>query len=998
MKHCWAHDASYATVSPMSQPSPAFLTHGPAFLITLDGASILTQEGTLLALSLTEARDLWARVPSPVVINGAATARRLGLRAALPPHPWRDVLELFLFVHPTTSIAPTLKGVCDALDIPLEAGFDARILLSITARLEAQLARLLQAPGRREIGGLLQVLHRHHWPWRHDLQHLLGDVAPSTVEDTLPLKIWRRLPKWEDEAPPPPAGARPVSRDAALGRLADIIGEGAETRPAQRDFTSVACEAFQPREAPGMPGLVLAEAGTGTGKTAGYLAPASVWAEKNGGTVWVSTYTRHLQKQIERELHALFPDRVTRRRKIVIRKGRENYLCLLNYEDSVNVFAARPDRSAAPMGILLALVARWASMTEDGDLIGGDLPGWFFDFYDRATLLSMADRRGECIYSACPHYQSCFVEHSIRRAKSAEIVVANHALVMSQSAWALHDEETLPDEDQPPTHYVFDEGHHLPDAADSAFSVALSGLEASELRRWLLGAEGGRSRARGLRRRLEDLIAQDASLERHIVQVIAAAQALPSPGWLDRLQSEPQAPIEAAEATELSLEVNPSEAFLQALHQQLRARTQLHPRHDQLECDLQPVDPRLDLLAPRLRAALCALKKPLEGLVGAFMAQLSDPDDILEAPQRIRLEAAARALKRRAIFRLDAWIDLLTAIAPEKAPSDDDRFIDVIRSEAISHRRFSGTRYDIGIHRHWRDPTIPYATVMQASAHGILVTSATLRDQPGMTEICEHDISGGDPSRQDISLAGRAARPSDAEASWRAAEHMMGASHFLKPAMRAAMMSPYDYRNQTRAYIVTDVSHREIAQLAAAFEALFTASRGGALGLFTAINRLRSVYKYLAPRLEALRLPLYAQHVDQMDNATLVDIFRTEIDSCLLGTDAMRDGIDIKGNALRLVVFEKTPWPRPDILHRERRRHAVETGLDDYDDRLTRMRIRQGFGRLIRSSADKGVFVTLDRQFPSRLLSAFPEGVVVERLGLRDVTARVSAFLAEGTD
>ncbi|XAO72265.1 MAG: hypothetical protein AAYR33_05145 [Acetobacteraceae bacterium] len=106
--------------------------------------------------------------------------------------------------------------------------------------------------------------------------------------------------------------------------------------------------------------------------------------------------------------------------------------------------------------------------------------------------------------------------------------MANHALVMAQSAWVLHDEETLPDEDQPPTHYVFDKGHHLPDAADSAFSVALSGLEASELRRWLLGAEGGRSRAR-IRRRLEDLIAQDAPLKRHIMHVIAAAQALPSP-------------------------------------------------------------------------------------------------------------------------------------------------------------------------------------------------------------------------------------------------------------------------------------------------------------------------------------------------------------------------------------------------------------------------------------------------------------------------------------
>lgn len=949
-------------------------------------------------LSLQEARHVWEGLPSPIVINGAATVRRLGVRAPDPPYPWRDVLELFLFVFPTRHVAPTLQGVCDALGIVQTNQNDARILLTIAARLEEELVAMMQASGRQDICDLLNILSRNHWSWRRDLQHLT-DASSMTLSDPIsPLKVWRRLPKWEDVAPPPPPATQPVSREAALDRLSEIIGKRAETRPAQRDFTSVACEAFKPREAAGMPGLVLAEAGTGTGKTAGYLAPATSWAEQNSGTVWISTYTRHLQKQIERELHTLFPDRESRRRKVVIRKGRENYLCLLNFEDSINVFAARPDRIASPTGILLAFIARWASVTEDGDLIGGDLPGWFFDFYDRATLLSMADRRGECIYSACPHYQTCFVEHSIRRAKTAEIVVANHALVMTQSAWALNDEDMLPDEDQPPTHHVFDEGHHLSDAADSAFSVALSGLEASELRRWLLGAEGGRSRARGLQRRLDDLIAQDASLEQHIVRVIAAAQALPSPGWLERLQTKPQKSFASADPTELVLEENPSETFLQALQQQLLARTHLHPRHDHLECDLHPIDPQLQILASRLQEALLALKKPLELLVTAFMTRLSDPDDVLESVQRVRLEAAARALKRRAIFRLDAWITLLEAISPDQIMEQDHRFIDIIRSEAISHRRFSGLRYDIGVHRHWRDPTIPFATVMQASAHGILITSATLRDQPGVNEAPDSDIGGANSFQSDISITDRAAPLSTAETSWRAAEHMIGASHFLKPAMRAAMMSPYNYRDQTRAFIVTDVSHREIAQLAAAFETLFKSSHGGALGLFTAISRLRSVYKHLSPKLEASHLPLYAQHVDHMDNATLVDIFRTEHDSCLLGTDAMRDGIDIKGASLRLVVYEKTPWPRPDILHRERRRHAMKMNLGDYDDRLTRMRIRQGFGRLIRSASDKGVFVTLDRQFPTRLLSAFPDGVSVERLGLKDVAARIQDFLFRDHD
>ena len=80
--------------------------------------------------------------------------------------------------------------------------------------------------------------------------------------------------------------------------------------------------------------------------------------------------------------------------------------------------------------------------------------------------------------------------------------------------------------------------------------------------------------------------------------------------------------------------------------------------------------------------------------------------------------------------------------------------------------------------------------------------------------------------------------------------------------------------------------------LAAAYRALFLASGGGALGLFTAIRRLRGVHQRIASDLEAASVPLYAQHVDAMGNATLIDVFRSEEDSCLLGTDAMRDGVD----------------------------------------------------------------------------------------------------------
>ncbi len=235
----------------------------------------------------------------------------------------------------------------------------------------------------------------------------------------------------------------------------------------------------------------------------GYIAPASLWAEKNEGAVWISTYTRNLQHQIAAELDRLYPDPAEKNRRVVVRKGRENYLCLLNYEEGVAQLPMRPHDAVA-----LGLIARWIAATRDGDMVGGDFPGWLPELIGRAQTIALADRRGECIHSACPHYHRCFIEKNLRRARRARIVVANHALVMIQAALGGLDDASVP------TRYVFDEGHHLFDAADNAFSLALSGREGAELRRWLIGAEErGRSRARGLRRRLEDLVAGDTTAD-----------------------------------------------------------------------------------------------------------------------------------------------------------------------------------------------------------------------------------------------------------------------------------------------------------------------------------------------------------------------------------------------------------------------------------------------------------------------------------------------------
>src|SRR3546814_20297817 len=79
-------------------------------------------------------------------------------------------------------------------------------------------------------------------------------------------------------------------------------------------------------------------------------------------------------------------------------------------------------------------MARWAARTRNGDMVGGDFPGWLADLFGPPRTLGLADRRGECISSACQHYKKCFIELSVRAARQAEIVIANPALLMIQAA------------------------------------------------------------------------------------------------------------------------------------------------------------------------------------------------------------------------------------------------------------------------------------------------------------------------------------------------------------------------------------------------------------------------------------------------------------------------------------------------------------------------------------------------------------------------------------
>ena len=466
---------------PQRVPRRVLVPRSPVLVAGFREVLWLDADGEIEALSAADAR---ARVEreTPMLCHAPATAKRLDV----PPFPALDLLELFAFVHPARFCVPTPRGLAAAVGLP-PPGNPSESCVSLVTAARALLEKLAEEADP-EVRAIAEAMDRGGWLWGPAVLAALPASEPGALRRAFGLRAWERLEEWSEPAPGPPPGNQPVGPDEARSRLAELLGAAAEPRPQQSDYAAAVSAAFAPRAAPDRPQAVLAEAGTGVGKTLGYIAPASLWAEKNRGAVWISTFTRNLQTQIASELDRLYPDPQVKRRRIVIRKGRENFLCLLNYEDAVRAATGRPGRSVGNLG----LIARWIAASEAGDLIAGDFPGWLAELIGRGRVGWLADRRGECIHSACPHFRRCFVEKNIRKARHAHIVVANHALVMAQAALGGLDDATVP------TRYVFDEGHHLLEAADSAFSVRLSGREGRELRRWVVGAEAGGGREQGV--------------------------------------------------------------------------------------------------------------------------------------------------------------------------------------------------------------------------------------------------------------------------------------------------------------------------------------------------------------------------------------------------------------------------------------------------------------------------------------------------------------------
>ncbi|MGH7806902.1 MAG: DEAD/DEAH box helicase, partial [Thermodesulfobacteriota bacterium] len=240
------------------------------------------------------------------------------------------------------------------------------------------------------------------------------------------------------------------------GGIAKVMSSQYEERNEQLNMLEAASSAFNDNS------ISLIEAGTGTGKTLAYLIPAVYWSLSNGERVVISTNTINLQEQLIEKDIPLLHSGLSEDFKYSLVKGMGNYLCLLRSETVLDglLDLAEDDEIEA-----LKSVIEWSKVTQDGslsDLSFSPPP----EVWDKVSAESES-----CLRVRCPHYSNCFFYKARRELASSQILVVNHHLLFSdlsiKGASEASESGILP----PFKRIIFDEAHHIGDAATSHFGM-----------------------------------------------------------------------------------------------------------------------------------------------------------------------------------------------------------------------------------------------------------------------------------------------------------------------------------------------------------------------------------------------------------------------------------------------------------------------------------------------------------------------------------------------
>jgi ATP-dependent DNA helicase DinG len=730
----------------------------------------------------------------------------------------------------------------------------------------------------------------------------------------------------QDETPLDPARIA-----AILGAEGEVARQlpGYEDRPEQLRMAFCVAEAFNRGQ------LAVIEAGTGTGKSLAYLVPALLWALTNGERVVVSTNTINLQQQLISKDLPLLRRATGLEFRAVLVKGRSNYLCLRRSEEA----GREPGLFVSDEETELRQILQWGETTSDGsrdDLGFNPLP---------VVWEEVCCEADQCSRVRCRFYGKCFFHKARRQAAQANLLVVNHALLLSDLALRQQTDNYNATAVLPPfARVVIDEAHHLEDVATSYFSGQVTRFAFA---RTLNRLRHPRKPDKGLLPRFLAQLARELpdsydELYRGIYERVETLQELRQK-LLD----------EAVEALELV-----GQRLATELRQEVRDGFEIRQR---LKTDFFQSgcwDEIVGLVKPLLKQST-ALARKLDGLLKQAEELPEAIADKLVSPL-VDLAGIARRLDGIA-----ADLSLFLAASAENCVWIEVAKGRIGRARGVITRLCSaplevGKGLNEALYERFRT---------------VVLTSATLSVAGRFDYFCE---------RTGLHLAEPVRLQS------------------------LVLVSPFDYPRQALVAVPTDIpepgSPGFDQAVAALSEQAMLAAGGRSFVLFTSYQLLSNTYDALAPILEAHRIHAFRQGSE--NRHLLLKRFAEDETSVLFGTDSFWEGVDVPGRSLEQVIITRLPFRVPTEPVLQARAEALEARGQDpfmkYTVPQAVIRFKQGFGRLIRNRNDRGVVLILDsrvvrRGYGRTFLRSLPDAQVLS-LPAVELIPRIASFFADSPD
>ena len=660
-------------------------------------------------------------------------------------------------------------------------------------------------------------------------------------------------------------------------------------------------------------GILVAEAGTGVGKSFAYLIPALAWAIGNSEPVVISTATINLQQQIYKKDFPIVSSLFKKSAKAVVVKGRGNYLCKRRLYAAIEEDALFSDSS-----MKLREILEWDNGGGSGDKSDLALPD------DDPIWSRVCSESDYCLSLHCPYHDKCHVIHIRLEAASAQLIIANHHVLLADlEAKRIREgiiNTVLPSYQA----LVIDEAHALEASATSLFSETFS------------------------KRSIQRLLLR---LSRHKKRIQV--------GILASLSKLPDIPSMLIDAARLQLENTESSADA---FNAVAATCFLENESSVLVKNLSGLNRTMFLSAlQNLEKEIALLVTRLGEISEAIAQELEDEESAIELRITLRsLEEMAALLAQfikpesepGSIFWLQVDkknpkepIVICSATPLDVAPILSERLFEKIRSCICT----SATLTINGSFQWWRSR-------VGLLERGISETRLLEAGQSKSNRDLKNRLSGQTLERNSIQNP---------------------------RILQKNYPSPFPYSKNAMLAIDTEATPPDSpefqAYLNTAVAKLLKASRGRALVLFTSHKALRDTYNAVSPLLE--QEGVLALRQGQKDRYSLLRTFVNDISSVLFATESFWEGVDAPGETLSLVIITRLPFRVPTDPIQSSRAAAIDArGGNSFAEMSIPEAVilfKQGFGRLIRHSQDRGVVAVLDvrilkKAYGSLFISSLP--------------------------